>query len=384
VTVQYDGQEIYENFKKGPGPEGLNASAEIVHDVVREYQALAERVHRLAVDMESAWDGAAGDGARGGARPVATEHELAGGELLTAQDLVSRQVDSFIEARNRVVPVPPAPTEVRPWRLDSPDTATTFMRQLTAHLAAAQNNIDVMNGYTGASDHNTVHLPMSYGTLTSADIPLGQAGEWFDLPDEPTPLVERDVSGQPHGASTSGSTSGEADAPAPEPGKRPESTTSSGTSGTVGPATGSATVSTAAPTTGRVPALATVIGSSPAAAEPGAPAGIVGAAKAATGEPVRPLVGLGSPGGAQTARAPRASTTTHVRTDTRTMASHQGIMRAGIARSGGSLGGLPVGTARQEEDIEHRAPAYLEERDPEELFGSDEVVAPETIGLNET
>lgn len=378
MTLQYDGQEIYENFKKGPGPEGLIASAEIVHEVVKEYHALADRVHRLAVDMESAWDGTAGDGARGGARPVATEHELAGGELLTAQDLVSRQVDSFVEARNRVVPVPPAPTEVRPWRLDSPDTATTFMRQLTAHLAAAQNNIDVMNGYTGASDHNTVHLPMSYGTLTSADIPLGQAGEWFDLPDQPSALGERDVSRPAHGTSTSG----DADAPAPEPEKRQESTTSPGTSVITGPATGSTT----APTTGLAPGIATVIGSSPAAAEAGAPPDIGGDAtvKAATGEPSRPLVGLGSPGGAQAARAPKASTTAHVRTDTRILTSHQGITRAGSARNGGSLGGLPVGTARREEDTEHRAPAYLEERDAEELFGSDEVVAPETIGLNET
>lgn len=161
----YGGREIYENFHKGPGPHGLITSAELVSEVVTEYRALADEVHRLAVEMESAWVGDAGAGARCGARPIVTEHELAAGDLLTAQDLVSRQVDSFVEARDRVVPVPPEPTEVTPWRLGSPQT---FLRRMAAHLTAAAHNVEVMTAYTRASDRNTVRLPMSYGMLSRA------------------------------------------------------------------------------------------------------------------------------------------------------------------------------------------------------------------------
>jgi hypothetical protein len=372
VTGQYDGQQIYENFQKGPGPGELLGSAAIVREVAGQYRDLADRVHELAVEMEAAWEGDAGDGARRGARPMIAEHEMAAHELLTAEDLVTRQAGSFLEAKNRVVPVPPLPGEVEPWGPLSPTDTTSVLRQATAHLAAAQNNVDVMNGYTGASDHNTVHLPMTYGTLTSTGVTLGQAGSFLGGEDP----QDRD------GAGTG--TSPSAVAPRAELDGRQGRPGLPGTApapGMVAPS-GAGEVGTPVVTrrgTAGVPTAAAVSpagrGTSPASAPPrsGAASPTTRAGETPAGAATRADAERATRGASpRTGTEPRVPPTARMVTET----------RAGAARPG-SLGGVPAGAPRREEDTERRAPAFLEERDPEDLFGSDEVVAPETIGLDE-
>lgn len=386
MTVQYDGQAIYENFQKGPGPQSLITSADTVRTVVGEYRALAARVNDLVLELESVWQGAAGEAARRGGRPVVDEHELAAGELSTAEDLTSRQVDSFIDARNRVVPVPPAPTEVRPWVLDSPETAQTFLRQVSAHLTAAQNNVDVMNGYAGASDHNTVHLPRSYGTLTSADIPLNQAGSWLS-----------GAGGLPGPRGTASPRPGRADerrdrAGEVEPGGGSAAPVAPPPGTEAGP--GQAREDVAGQTAGSSAASNGVVGAS-APVGPGSAGetsrttglvggpGVVGAPGARGTGGVRAAGPLGV-GGGRGHRGPGATRGPSVAESV--PARPAGDHRAASARPGaGHLGAAPsVGAARREDDEERRAPAYLEEHDPEALFGYDGVVSPATIGLAET
>jgi hypothetical protein len=52
------------------------------------------------------------------------------------------------------------------------------------------------------------------------------------------------------------------------------------------------------------------------------------------------------------------------------------------ARGGAGMAGMPMGAGRGrgDEDTEHERPAYLQEADPESLFGTDEVTAPPVIG----
>lgn len=78
------------------------------------------------------------------------------------------QAGSFGEAKNRVVLVPPAPGEVDPLVvLTSPDAMATYMMQVSEHKQAAQHNVDVMNGYTGASLYNTERQPTTFGELVN-------------------------------------------------------------------------------------------------------------------------------------------------------------------------------------------------------------------------
>lgn len=380
MTIQYTGQEIYENFQKGPGPDGLNVSADIVRTVAEGYRDLASRTHVLARELESAWQGDAAEAAQRATRPVIAEYEFAAGELATAEDLVSRQAESFVEARNRVVPVPPAPTEVRPWVLDSPDTARTFLREVTAHLTAARNNVDVMVGYTGASDHNTVHLPRSYGTLATVDVQVGAGGSSVEG-------GPRDAGSPRGGGDTGGDTGGAAGGAAGATAEGGEA------AGTARPGVDPGPVIPGAADPGEEESRPTeVAGWTGAADRSGATNGTSGTGGSRPVDGTSPIGGPGTvsgpvgrpgaagrPGGAGGFRTPGAAVPG--RGDEQRTAARTGQWGTSHRPAAGPLGGVPTGGARREEDGQRRAPAYLAEHDPEELFGYDEIVSPATIGL---
>src|SRR5437870_11892306 len=104
--VGMTGGDIYENFTNGTGPDGLSGGAAIVNEVAAGYGERAEAIRRITGKMEAAWQGEAAGAARRGVGPVGIEHELAGTDLATAQDLTNRQAGSFVDAKNAVVPVP--------------------------------------------------------------------------------------------------------------------------------------------------------------------------------------------------------------------------------------------------------------------------------------
>lgn len=162
--VEMSGQEIYDNFHNGVGPEGLATGAAAVKEVAARYRERAQEIHRLTIEMESAWQGDAAGDARRGAGPLLTEHEVASHHLSVSEDLTDRQSGSFFRARNSVVPVPPAPSDVPPWGPLSPGWMPHKQR-VQEHNDAARHNVDVMNVYSGASIYNTDHLPTSYGSL---------------------------------------------------------------------------------------------------------------------------------------------------------------------------------------------------------------------------
>ncbi|HEV2780300.1 MAG TPA: hypothetical protein VGX25_12985, partial [Actinophytocola sp.] len=79
-------------------------------------------------------------------------------------------------------------------------------------------------------------------------------------------------------------------------------------------------------------------------------------------------------GGATGLRSPGAAATE---------AAAGGRGAAGV-RGGGGMAGMPVGArGGGDGDTEHERPAYLQEPDPESLFGTDELCAPPVIGADE-
>jgi hypothetical protein len=323
--------------------------------------------------MEAAWQGSAADAADRGLGPLVIEHGLAGRALHVAQDLTSRQVGSFVEAKHAVVPVPPAPGDVDALAmLVNPDVAVTHLKQVELHNQAAQHNIDVMYGYTGASQYNTDGQPTSYGQITD-----GPAGIGIDArpdsgadsgPDESDEPVESYVDEWPTG------------------GQNPVSGTEAGGNGALGPAhetdpvpsptlptvaepgADSTRPAAVAPTT-TVPANG--FGVLPAEAHEGGSrhGGVngfgAGGNGAGGGGSAGGLFGGGRGGGA-----------TQPGTSARPM-----MIAAGPGRGGVGFAGLPApaGT-RREEDAERKTPTYLDGGDPEELWDTDELTAPPAIG----
>lgn len=98
------GDEIYRNFTEARGANDLAEAARLWKEVQAHHEQIVQRIRTLAVRMESAWRGDAAGAAQRGAVPLAVEHESSAPLLFTDHDLFGRQVGSFNDARNRVVP----------------------------------------------------------------------------------------------------------------------------------------------------------------------------------------------------------------------------------------------------------------------------------------
>ncbi|MFC4854605.1 hypothetical protein [Actinophytocola glycyrrhizae] len=395
----YSGREVYDNFHDGRGSDGLIGGAAIVNEVAGSYRERAEQIHRLAARMESAWQGSASGAALRGVGPLLVEHELSGMSLVTAQDLTNRQAGSFGDAKNAVVPVPPRPEPMNPMAmLVSPAAIVDLERQVDDYNTAAQHNVDVMNRYTGASDHNTTNLPSDYGTLTGdqSGISVDPGPTTIDSADFGDSTDSADGSGGPSGGGdrgpggpggtgpgpvAGGPSSGGASAPDGGP-----AGTTPGAGATVpgsftptpsspGSVPGPSPVSPTDPGTGRVPGGLAPVSGLVAGVGPGGEPG-AGRGGGVGGQPRGGVAGprggvLGGPGvgalAAEEAAARRAAA-------------------VAAARGGGpgAMGGAPVGAGRGkgDEDEEHTRKVILE-ADAESVFGSDVLTAPQVIGDDE-
>jgi hypothetical protein len=412
------GRKIYENFTNGKGPNGLSDGAAIVNEVAAMYSDRAEAIRRLTEKMESAWRGDAAGAAQRGIGPLGVEHDLAGMDLATAQDLTNRQAGSFADARNAVVPVPPEPTAPDPWAVfKSPGEVVTYRQQVADFNAASQHNVDVMHGYAGASSYNAQGMPQSYGALADDQAGIAVASGPSDTGGRPQDGGPKPDDGARTGGrgvaewaddssrwvappSDAGGPSGPSSAAPPDGGSPPPQQTTPGgfapaPGGPVAPApvgTGGGVGSgplPGGPGSGWSPGPGVVpVGGGPGDGSGGrGPGGGPGGrgiggpgsgsdsevrgpgGRSGGGEPHGPGGRLGSGplaggGSAEPHAAGRAGA-------------------GGAAGRGGGLGGMPMaggGRGRGDEDTERYAPEFLQEDDPEGVFGTDELTAPPVIG----
>jgi hypothetical protein len=384
----YSGQEIYDNFHSGRGSEGLVGGATIVHDVAKSYTDRVHQIANLLARMEPAWQGSAAGSAQRGAGPLLVEHELSSVSLVTAQDLTNRQAGSFGDAKNAVVPMPPKPKPANPMAmLVSPAAVLDFELQVDAYGKAAQHNVDVMYRYTGATDFNTTNLPSGYGTL---------AGDQSGVSGNPGPTTidvgdSSDDDGDPSGGGVSGpggTGPGGPIATGPDP-----VTGGPVSGGAPGPNGGPVGTTPGADTT--VPGSFTPNPSGPSPVSPTdlgagrAPGGLVSDAGLVAGLGAEPGAGrgggarggvavprggvLGGPGvGAEPGGRAAPGTGT-------------GAASGAAGRGGPGMSGVPLGAGkgRGEEDTERKRPVYLEGGDPDELFDTDVLTAPSTVGAED-
>ncbi len=371
--------------------------AAIVKEIAGTYESRVDQIRALVTRMEAAWQGDAAGAAQRGAGPLATEHELAGLSLGTAQDLTNRQAGSFGEAKSRVVPVPPKPEPQNPMVVfTDPNAVLDHERQVDEHNAAAQNNVDVMTGYSGASEYNTTNLPTSYGKLTDDQAGVG-VGSATDSSGEKT-----DSSGGPGGGNAGGDgrePGGGDRAPGGSPAGGPGQSAPTGPGGAAGgggtdrtavggtttpetfvPGPAGQTFVPADPGAGRVPGGAPATGGP----VPGVVTGFGGSTGSGAG--ASPRGGSGPFGGAGprgiSTPGPGRGTAAEPFGSTARSAPAAGLTAAG---RGTAASGVPLGGARgrDEEDTERKRPEWLEGGDPDELFDTDELTAPPTIGAEE-
>lgn len=381
------GEQIYQNFQQGTGPEGLSGSAAMVKEMAARYRDRVDFVHQLKARMEAAWQGDASGAAQRGLGPLVTEHDAAGHALGVAQDLTGGQAGSFGDAKNQVVPVPDAPTSIDPLAMvTDPAGVVTAMEQIQAQNEAAQHNVDVMNGYATVSKTNTEGQPETFGTLTGdqAGVSVGSPSSgMIDSDDyrESDSDSEADSEGGPAGGDGSpdiGGTGAESasppgyGAPAGQPNGADAGVTTPGaftqTTGT-GPLTNDGLSNVGRPTGGSVAGLG--VGVAPV----GGPGGGGGGMPRGGGFPGgAPRGGLPGGVGGLGAQEPGA---------TGRSGGLQPYGSSGPGRGGVGFGGAPIGGAgrgQSEDDRERKTPPYLEGGDPEELFDTDLLTAPPVIG----
>lgn len=396
------GAEIYRNFQDGAGPDGLLAGAAIVNEVAAEYAEEATAIQQLTAKMESAWRGAAAGAANRGAGPLVTEHESSGSALLSSQALTSVEADVFALSRNSVMPVPPKPTAPDPWIVFvNPAEQVVFEDQVDDYNAATKHNVAVMTDYASNATTNVRELPLSYGTLSDdgAGIEVGSdttidvddaagdtSGNDADGRRGPGSAIEwRPLPGDEHPGSEASSGHPASDQPASD---QPGNVQPGNANGSTSPGSYTPTQSNPVLSGGESGGAAR-----PVSALPGAGSGGTSGLLGVLGAPGSggPRDGVGIPRGGAPGFVPRDGSPPLPREGALRGAAPEGPARSASGVVGGGRGaaatnGVPVGAAgrsRDEEDREHRRPAFLEGDDPENLFGSDVLTAPPTIGAED-
>jgi hypothetical protein len=405
--------EIYVQVTGGPGSNRLNQA----HDATRSEWASederAQLIKKLGEKIRGGWEGEASSAAFGAALPLAETAIRGADQLDMSQDLLSRQSGSFHDAANNVRPVPPQPPESNVLN-DAIPFETDLDREIKSYQADAQHNIDVFGGYDNASSYNETNMPMEYSTINHSG---------------------GTISVKPAGGDTGGDTGGDSGGDGSRPRTSEPGNFGGPGSGGPGSSGGPGGPGGGAPVGGPVPGGSTGSGpqqTSPSDVRPGGPGGGIPPAgfpqspAAQQGGPGGGFPGGGfapgtggfgpgsggsgsgggfggrgggfggGPGGGGSAGGPGAGGSGGARgvgpgAGAGALAAEEAaVRRGGIggaagARGGagmGQMGAMGGGRGQGEDDSDHER-KYLVEEDGENVFGSDELTAPQVIGDDE-
>jgi len=377
-------QQIYEELTGGPGTATLSDAQGISHDEARLEADRADEIVGIGQTIRGGWQGSASDGAFGAAQPLA-EAALGGADdLYQAQDLLDRQNGSFGRAVNSVVPVPAGPPEMDVGDFMNP---VDYEQQVRQYQSDAEHNMQVFEGYDNASNHNETYAPREYPIIAhSGGTVAVTGGDTVSGGDQGGPGGNGSGSySGPNGGDTGGNgypvggsaPGGSLPGGQPAPGAQqtnpndyvPPTTQPSGYQPPVsqpGPVTGPPGGPVTGVPVGGYPGGTGSGGGSGA----GSGAGGRGAGGGSAGGPGARGGGLGPGGGAGALAAEEA-----------TRRGGAGVAGARGGVGAGAMGGAPMGGGRGkgDEDEDHTRKVLIEP-DPEAMFGSEVMTAPQVIG----
>ncbi|GAB2744164.1 hypothetical protein [Amycolatopsis magusensis] len=392
--------DLVRMVREGAGPASLQEARQLGLEQHDEQRELEDGARRLVAKLESAWTGSASDAARANIQPLATVAEIAAKTLKTNSEVVQNQVHSFESLKSSLhqvsndVPEKGFWDSATPWDTDTED-------QINQRNQQVSENSEKYSAYVQTSDDNKASMVADYGHVP------GYSGNDFEVeprkpgePDDPghdgkyrlpekksddsthisgftghpqtgipqpnipppvQPPVQPPLQPPPNPHIPVGTTpSGYQPPPSSKPSKPswPGLPGIGPGGGGFGPRGGGAGGDFGAGAFGPG-------GGIPSAGVGGGGSGGGGGASGAPGAGGRAGAGLpggvggpGAPGGAQGGPAARGG--------------------AGSGMGGGGGGG--GGRGQGGEDGEHRRASYLEEADPDAIFGTDERTAPPVIG----
>lgn len=414
----YSATQIYQMLNSGPGTTGIYHATDGAATQASTQDDLNNQIIQLNQKMSGAWTGHAAEQAQAGAMPLANAAQDATNSLAVHQSVMTGQAEAFTTARNSVTNVPSTmPNNIGNDFLAAFGDTGPLDDQITQYNNASQNNVQVYQNYSAMSSLNADTMPQDYGS-----IPVSNATITV-LPPSSTG-ASGGYAGMNSVAAIAGGSAAEREealrrlSAAPGANGGEGATGLDETSGAIGstgaPPSGNGTwrlpnepgepnIGTNAegfvPTAledeellGGIPGAGRNRNKDDEAAPPppnfnqsfsgdlgGGPGG--GSAQAAM-ESLHGGAGLGSGSGASnlTASSRSGIGMASQTAEESMMSGSGGGMGPGGAGMGeeGAMGGGMGG--RREEDSEHKAASYLQEADPDALFGTDEMTAPPVIG----
>ncbi|SEP47911.1 hypothetical protein [Amycolatopsis saalfeldensis] len=379
--------ELVRRVKAGPGPASLgNAQSASAKQASAQMGIEADTLAAVG-RLESAWSGQSGDTARGSLRPLADVAITASIALHDSQNALTDQAHAFASTRDSLHDVSDeAPSKsfldiVTPWDTDNED-------QINRRNAAIQQNNAAYQAFTGTSDDHARKMPIDYG-----QVPDSAEGAYALQPAPDQTHVESKDHRQkivtPNHAGGPGQVVDQPGSTAvPPPAGHYANPEAQQPSFHV-PATahgddGTGTSGYVPPVTGADDPWGFTAGSSNSPSFP---------AHSSTGDDLTDSLGTGgsargasngssaSPRGGGTGEPGKATGTGRLGGT-----AESGVRRGTSPGATGARGtnGIPLtssaGKGDKEKDQEHKTPAYLQEADPNALFGYDGKATPPVIG----
>lgn len=163
----YSAPDIYHRIRGGRGSSAFSSNGAITEEQSNLQSSLNDQITQLNQKMNQAWQGVASQQAISGAAPLASAADQASVKLATASQAMTSQVNSFHTAYNSVVPMnstPPANNIVNEM-VSGLGINTPLDQQISGYNAAGQHNVQVYNSYSAQSAANASEMPTSFDLL---------------------------------------------------------------------------------------------------------------------------------------------------------------------------------------------------------------------------
>lgn len=162
-------KQLLEAVLNGPGTVSLEEARTAGADQARSQTQLHDGTRDVMTALESAWTGDAADAARAKLQPLADSSTSASASLERNSGLTQTQLDQFVSLRNSLDPEvatdPPTTgtyDDLTPWDTDTEDKVNQYNQK-------AQANLERYNAYNNQSNSNNAGRTIDYGQLGTFD-----------------------------------------------------------------------------------------------------------------------------------------------------------------------------------------------------------------------
>jgi len=166
----YAAPDIYTRITGGSGWGGLMDNQLFTQDQAQLQQQINQQVNDLNNAMNQAWTGDAANQAVSGAAPLKVATDTANESLITASNTTGAQTDAFTTAYNTVVPMQSSPPQnnVGNQIVSFFGANTDLDKQIAQYQTDSDTNVQAYSTYNEASTTNAAAMPTDYGTLPDA------------------------------------------------------------------------------------------------------------------------------------------------------------------------------------------------------------------------